>query len=86
MKMADVRVGMRLRPTLNPGYTNPDITVTDITEHGFVYSVDDARVLHARFGLVMAREGHEHYGVNGEAWYEPIAWYDPAFVDPCDVS
>ena len=84
--MSDVQVGMRLRPTLNPGHANPDITVTELTDHGFIYSVDDPVVLHARFGMVIAIGGHEHFGLNGEAFYEPVAWYDPHFVDPCDVS
>lgn len=76
---------MRLRPKTNPGPSNPDITVTALTETGFNYSVDDPRVLHARFGWIMEKDGHEHFGWNGEALYEPVLWYDPDFVDPCDV-
>ena len=85
VKMTDVKVGMRLRPVVNPGPAHPDITVTEITEVGFKYSVDHPQVLHARFGWIMQKDGHEHFGIDGEAFYEPVAWYDPSFVDPCDI-
>jgi hypothetical protein len=70
MKMADVAVGMRLRPTYS--HVGGDITVTEITDRGFKYSYDAPVVVHPRLGIIYAKGGHEHFGCNGEAFYEPI--------------
>lgn len=70
MKMADVKVGMRLHSTM-VGALSP-ITVTEITERGFKYSLDAPMPLIPRWGMSWAKDGHEHYGYGGEAFYEPI--------------
>jgi hypothetical protein len=77
MKMSDVKVGMRLRATLSgsPG-TGRDpwslITVTELKERGFKYRLDAPVVVHPRLGIIFAEDGHEHFGYNGEAFYEPV--------------
>jgi hypothetical protein len=68
MKMSDVRVGMRLRSS-KTGALSP-ITVTEITERGFRYSLDAAAALIPRLGMSYSKDGHEHYGIDGEALYE----------------
>jgi hypothetical protein len=67
MRMADIRPGMRLQSTFHPRET---ITVTELTERGFKYDIPEARSIIPRWGLVMARSGHEHFGLDGEAFYE----------------
>jgi hypothetical protein len=68
MKMSEVRVGMRLREPLTPGA----ITVTEITPRGFKYALDEARPFIPRWGMSFAKDGHEHFGLNGECLYEPM--------------
>ena len=70
--MADVMVGMRLK-SLVPDTIFSPITVTELTEHGFKYSLDEEKALIPRLGMKLCRDGHEHYGFNGEALYEPDA-------------
>lgn len=70
MKMSDVRVGMRLRSTIG---TPEEVTVTKITERGFEYSLDEEKSFIPRWGMRFAKDGHEHFGVNGEAYYELVA-------------
>jgi hypothetical protein len=70
MKMADVRVGMRLRSTVSN--RDEEIEVTEITPRGFKYRIpDDREVVSPHWSMPMARDGHEHFGVNGDALYEP---------------
>jgi hypothetical protein len=68
MKIADVKVGMRLVSNI-PGALSP-ITVTELTPRGFKYSLDAARPLIPRRGMSLAKDDHEHYGINGETRYE----------------
>lgn len=70
MKMADVKVGMRLRSTFEGTIFSP-ITVTEITADGFRYSLDEEKALIPRLGMRLAKDGHEHFGFAGEAMYEP---------------
>lgn len=73
MKMSDVRVGMRLHWTL--GGINPDIEVTEITPAGFKYRIpDDIEIagLGPHWSMPLCRDGHEHFGLNGESFYEPV--------------
>lgn len=69
--MSEVRIGMRLLSTVS-GADDGVITVTEITDRGFKYDLGpDARLdLIPRLGLSMIRQGHEHFGYNGEALYE----------------
>ena len=71
MRMSDVKVGMRLRSTVAGDVFSP-ITVTAITERGFQYSLDRERCIHPRLGMTVEKDGHEHYGHDGEAFYEPV--------------
>jgi hypothetical protein len=71
MRMCDVRVGMRLRSTLPNDILSP-ITVTELTERGFTYSIDREMPFIPRDGLYFRKDGHEHFGFNGEAFYELI--------------
>jgi len=70
MRMSEVKVGMRLRSTVSTG---PDalVTVTEITDRGFKYSLDAGYPLIPRWGMSVERDGHEHYGISGNALYEP---------------
>ena len=43
MKMSDVRVGMRLHPLPWIANSEGTVTVTALTERGFVYSLDAPR-------------------------------------------
>jgi hypothetical protein len=71
MKMSDVRVGMRLRSTLGNSPFTP-ITVTALTERGFEYRFDEPVALVPRLGIIYPTEGHEHFGLDGEAFYEVL--------------
>lgn len=68
MKMSEVKVGMRLRDPKG----GPEITVTEITDRGFRYSFDEDQPFIPRWGLSFAKDGHEHFGTNGECYYEPV--------------
>ena len=68
MKMSDIKVGMRLVSSIG-GAASP-ITVTGITERGFNYRLDEAKCIHPRLGMTLAKTGHEHFGMNGESFYE----------------
>lgn len=67
--MADVKVGIRLESNM-AGVLSP-ITVTEITERGFKYRLDEPRSVMP--GLTLAIDGHEHFGINGDALYEENA-------------
>jgi hypothetical protein len=68
MKMSDVKPGMRLRSSLD----GEEIEVTALTERGFEYRIPDDRALvNPHWSMRIARDGHEHFGVDGEALYEP---------------
>jgi hypothetical protein len=67
MKMADVRVGMKLRSKYS-SLRQQIIMVTELTEKGFRY-VRPRWHLGSRIGWT---EGGEHYGFNGESMYEPV--------------
>ena len=68
MKMSDIRVGMRLVSDLGGAFS--PITVTELTERGFKYALDEAKPFIAREGSYFPKEGHEHFGMNGESFYE----------------
>lgn len=68
MRMADVKVGMRLVSTIAGGPAFSPITVTEITERGFRYKLDVPVCLHPLMGTT---EGGEHFGHDGECYYEP---------------
>lgn len=73
MKMSDIRVGMKLRAKFSHVPEHGDIEVTELTERGFKYRLlHGAYCLHASSGLMMLANGHEHYGVNGDAQYEEL--------------
>jgi hypothetical protein len=72
MKMADVRVGMKLRSTTGESAPFDEITVTAITPKGFEYSIKEEMTFIARDGSRFCRHGHEHFGVDGYALYEPF--------------
>ena len=65
MKMSDIRPGMRLRSTFMPRET---VTVTALTERGFLYDLDAPRRIMPM--MTQCQHGHEHYGLNGESFYE----------------
>lgn len=69
MKMSDVRPGMRLESTLGGGLGQRFVTVTDLTERGFLYKLDARVLLSPRMGWT---DGGEHFGRDGEAFYEPV--------------
>lgn len=71
MKMADVKVGMRLRSKFEGGVLSV-VTVTELTETGFKYALDGEYDLIPRWGYRLKRDGHTHYGLDGEALYEPL--------------
>lgn len=68
MRLEDVKVGMRLKSIFN----GREVTVTELTEKGFKYSYDQVVSLIPRRGLSLAKDGHEHYVINGEVLYEPV--------------
>jgi hypothetical protein len=70
MKMSDVKVGMRLRSVGRQVPMEEFVTVTEITERGFKYSIDEAYAMIPRLGMSMAKDGHEHFGIGGEALFE----------------
>lgn len=67
MKMLDVKVGMRLVSKF-AGALSP-ITVTEITDKGFKYKLDYIIPFNSTSSYCI--DGHEHYGYNGEALYDP---------------
>lgn len=71
--MQDVKVEMHLKP--NSGYGNT-IIVTEITERGFTYSIHpDEEIIHAypaRYQMPTLRDGHEHFGFEGHAFFGPV--------------
>ena len=73
MKMSDVKIGMRLRSTVSQSPAFTPITVTEITNKGFKYSIDAPMPFTARDGSWFEKDGHEHFGLDGESFYEPIA-------------
>jgi len=72
MKMADVKVGMRMRCTISAAPSSGPITVTELTQRGFKYKLDADVCVHPRLGITILADGHEHYGYNGECFYEPL--------------
>lgn len=72
MKMSSVRPGMRLRSTLHVTPMEQFITVTALTPKGFLYSLDAGYPMIPRWGMSVLKDGHEHFGFNGEALYEPV--------------
>ena len=77
MKMSDVRVGMRLRGA----FSGELVTVTELTPRGFKYSLDAPKPFVPRWGWTFEKDGHEHFGFDGEAFYEP-ADTAPSSGDP----
>ena len=84
MRMADVRPGMRLQSTLPVDERFRKITVTEIMPNGFKYDLDSDVPGWPRYDSICKKEGHIHYGLAGEALFEPTPWDDRGFVDPCD--
>jgi hypothetical protein len=64
--MSKIEVGMRLI-CKNRGALSP-ITVTELTSRGFKYRLDEVRLLMP--GKTFAIDGHEHFGIDGESFYE----------------
>ncbi len=77
MRMDEIKVGMHLKPKTGNGNT---ILVTEITDHGFKYSIHpDEEIIHllpVRYGKCTLRDGHEHFGFNGEAFFEPVLTHE----------
>ncbi len=71
MRMIDVKVGMRLKATHQIGPESEYATVTELTAKGFKYNADADTQLGPRHG-VMLKEGREHFGFEGEAYFEPM--------------
>ncbi len=73
MKMSDVKPGMRLRSTVvRPGAPDEFANVTELTEKGFGYSLDRGYALIPRWGMSVNKDGHEHFGIAGEALFELV--------------
>lgn len=72
MRMEEVRVGMKLNSLLISQQPFYPVEVTEITEKGFKYRLDERENLCIvpRMGLCMQRDGHEHFGVNGNALFD----------------
>lgn len=71
MRMDEVKIGMRLRHIGE--YVHPAerwITVTELTERGFKYSLDSGYCAHPRLGMTISASGHEHFGIEGNSLYE----------------
>jgi hypothetical protein len=94
MKMSEVRIGMRLRSTVEPKECitvigSPAVWATpEQINIGFAYSLDSAKPLIPRMGMSVAKDGHQHYGLNGFALYEPVSrltrfvcWFSRKFFD-----
>lgn len=64
MKMSDVRVGMVFRD-----FGGVKITVTALTARGFRYSRPTVMPFIPRWGMSFAKDGHEHFGLDGECLY-----------------
>jgi hypothetical protein len=72
MKMSEVVVGMRLR-SIYPKPWPEEIVVTQITTAGFIYRIpDDMALVNPHWSMPLLRDGHEHFGIDGEALYQPI--------------
>ncbi len=72
MKMSEVKVGMRLRSTVvRSGSPDEFANVTELTEKGFRYSLDAGYPMIPRWGMSVNKDGHEHFGLNGDALFEP---------------
>ena len=72
MKMTDVKVGMRLRSTVSMTAMDQFANVTELTERGFKYSLDAGYPMIPRWGMSVLKDGHEHFGLDGEAHFEPV--------------
>jgi hypothetical protein len=72
MLMEDVRVSMKLNSLLIAQQPYYPVEVTEITEKGFKYRLDarENLCIVPRMGLVMQLDGHEHFGVNGNALFD----------------
>ncbi len=70
MKMQDIQIGMKLKSPLAHSMEGV-ITVTELTSNGFKYDIEAPYSLGARYGVVL-KSGHEHFGINGESFYEPL--------------
>ena len=78
MKMADVKVGMKLKSKSEYDIFSP-ITVTEITENGFKYTHEPRTVKIGYTGPIPqfgTCSGGEHYAVNGEVHYEELTQTD----------
>jgi hypothetical protein len=71
MKMSDVRPGMRLKAVDVIAAGSEEIEVTSLTERGFAYRIpDDRPLVHPHWSMPISRDGHEHFGIKGETFYE----------------
>lgn len=78
LKMADIRVGMRLRDPDDYRFTQEGVlTVTEITDAGFRYDAERDVSLGARHGVMLAK-GRQHFGMNGDCLYVPYEFPLPA--------
>ena len=69
--LANIQVGMRLRSTCRP--EGNQAIVTALTEWGFAYRIpDDEVVINPHWSMVLARDGHEVFAVDGMVWWEPV--------------
>lgn len=76
MLLADIKVGMRLRPSPEFGGfgANGDryiATVTSGDATGFTYSFDKPLPFHPRLGIVFAQNGHVAYAIDGRVHWMP---------------
>lgn len=70
LRMDEVKVGDRLRLPDDIAGDHRVLTVTDLTERGFHYRFDEAMTIVPRWGMTMAAEGHEHFGLDGMCIFE----------------
>ncbi len=72
LKMADVRVGMRLRDPSEYLFRQEGVlTVTEITSAGFKFDAERDVSLGPRHGIALAK-GREHFGIDGICRYIPV--------------
>jgi len=69
--MSEVKPGMRLRSTVSyHGAPDEFANVTELTDKGFRYSLDAAYSMIPRWGMSVNKDGHEHFGLLGDALFE----------------
>ncbi len=76
MNLKDVKIGMKLKSTLDASYPFDIVTVTGLTDLGFKYSISEEWPFIPRRGESFAKDGHEAFGFRGEVYYEPYEYTD----------